>query len=52
MTMMAGQTFFPGHEDIDKTHSGSADGSHCTKCKMDLRGRGDLRIAQDDTETH
>jgi len=49
---MSSQTFFPGHEDIDKSHSGSADGTHCTKCRMDLRGRGDLRIAQDDTGAH
>jgi len=49
---MSSQTFFPGHEDIDKSHSGSLDGTHCTKCKMDLRGRGDLLIAQDDTEQH
>lgn len=49
MNMASGQTFFPGHEDIDKTHVPSSDGTHCTKCKMDLRGRGDLRISHDDS---
>jgi len=52
MTMAAGQSFFPGHEDIDKVHVASPDATYCTKCKMDLRGRGDLRIASDDAEEY
>lgn len=52
MTMQAGQSFFPGHEDIDKVHVASPDAAYCTKCKMDLRGRGDLRIAADDAEEY
>ena len=52
MNMSSSQTFFPGHEDIDKVHVPSSDGTYCTKCKMDLRGRGDLRIVSDDTEEY
>lgn len=49
MNMPAGaQTFFPGHEDGDKVHVPSTDGTpRCGKCKMDLMGRGDLRISAD-----
>lgn len=41
-----GRSFFPGHEDGEKTHTPGAQ-NWCVRCGIDLNGRTDLRFEAD-----